>query len=713
VNRRLAFAAAAALAIALAACGGGGGGGSVPALQPQTANNNSAIPPQLLVQAYGQGAMAGATYIGPVSNAHLSISVLVHQQNVQGLNAYAAAVQDPASGSFRHFLTPDQIATQFGAKASDYQAVGQYFANNGLAVAGWKQRLLLSVSGPQANMERAFGTTFGLYQLNGQRFIAPTTQPHFMQQLAVDAVGGIVALRTNHTYIITPPRAGAGYTVGYSPSTVRAAFDYQGAYSLGYNGAGVNLGIIATGPIDTTSMGHGDLDLNAYVSQTGAGQAANVTQVDVSPSPIAAALVKSGCTGSCVFPYSSAFQTPPPVTAPCSGSLPTCNPEDGEAQLDTQQAATLAPGASVLFYLAYNAADCNNVAFPGTCTSSDPDYGPEIGIVEADPEIMQAINDNVADVISISYGGGEPQQGWTAYNTGSNSYVGSFSQLEFAELAMEGIAVFVSSGDDGSAECFSGSAYLPYQCVSYPSGDPSVTSVGGVTAPLNAYGQATGPWVAWGITTFESGPNNPLGIPAGYGALGGSGGGASNIGGYPGNPAVSIPAPSWQKSFVSATYREQPDVSMLGDPSTGVSTMQNVQFGGSLSDIGGTSVAAPQMAAMWADVLSACKANPSAGACANGGGPNSDRLGNAAPYLYAIYNCTSAPCGYGSFTSQLNYNQVFYDIVYGDNQMANPTYAPASPVPGASAGPGYDLVSGVGVPFAGHLIKAITNINVP
>jgi subtilase family serine protease len=713
VNRRLAFAAAAALAIALAACGGGGGG-SVPAMQPQPVNNNnSAIPPQLLVQAYGQGAMAGATYIGPVSNAHLSISVLVHQQNVQGLNAYAAAVQNPASGSFRQFLTPDQIATQFGAKASDYQTVGQYFANNGLAVAGWKQRLLLSVSGPQANMERAFGTTFGLYQLNGQKFIAPTTQPHFMQQLAVDAVGGIVALRTNHTYIITPPRAGAGYTVGYSPSTVRAAFDYVGAYHAGYNGTGVNLGIIATGPIDSTCGGHGDCDLNAYVNQTGAAQAANVTQVDVSPSPIAAALAKSGCTQpNCTFPYSSAFQTPPPVTPPCSGSLPTCNPEDGEAQLDTQQAATLAPGASVLFYLAYNAADCNNVAFPGTCTSSDPDYGPEIGIVEADPEIMQAINDNVADVISISYGGGEPQQGWTSYNNGLNPYVGSFSQLEFAELAMEGIAVFVSSGDDGSAECFSGSLYLPYQCVSYPSGDPSVTSVGGVTAPLNAYGQATGPWVAWGITTFESGPNNPLGIPAGYGALGGSGGGASNIGGYPGAPAVSITAPPWQKSApISAGYREQPDVSMLGDPSTGVSTMQNYRLAsGTLSDIGGTSVAAPQMAAMWADVLSACAQHPSQGACPASG----HRLGNAAPYLYAIYSCASTPCvPFGGFTSQLAYSQVFYDIQYGDNQMANPSYGPASPVPGASAGPGYDLVSGVGVPFAGHLIQAITGEPVP
>ena len=393
----------------------------MPATQPLApVNGNSAIPPQLLVQAYGQSAMVGATYIGPVTNANLNVSVLVHQQNATGLIAYAQAVQDPTSGSFRHFLTPDQIATQFGAKQSDYQAVAQYFANNGLAVDGWKQRLLLSVTGPQASLERAFGTTFGLYELNGQKFIAPTSQPHFLQQLAVDAVGGIVRLRTNHTYIITPPRANAGYTVGYSPSTVRAAFDYQGAYNSGYSGSGINLGIIATGPIDNTCGGHGDCDLNNYLTQTNTTLAATVTQVDVSPAPIATALVKSGCTGSCVFPYSSAFQTPPPVTAPCNGSLPACNPEDSEAQLDTQQAATLAPSANVLFYLAYNANDCN-VAFPGTCPTTGNSAGaPAIGIIEADPEIMQAINDNVSDVLSLSYGGGEPQQGWTGYNTGGN-----------------------------------------------------------------------------------------------------------------------------------------------------------------------------------------------------------------------------------------------------------------------------------------------------
>ncbi len=701
MNRRLAFVTAAVFAIALAACGGGGGGGAIPNGQsPQTTSGLGNIPAQLIVQNYGQSMMTGATYVGPVTNAHLSVSVLVHQQNAQALLAYAKSVQDPTSSTFRHFLTPDQIAMQFGASQSDYQKTAQYFISNGVMVAGWKQRLLLVVSGSQTNMQKAFGTTFGLYQKNGQQFIAPMTQPHFLQQIAVDSVAGIVKYRTNHSYIIVPPAAGAGLNVGYSPSTVRAAFDYNGAINAGYNGTGINLGIIGTGPIDTTTMGYGDVDLNAYTAATGTRSAAVVTEVQVSPSPVATALAT---LGNPAFPYSDGFKSPPPVTAPCSTNLPGCNPEDGEAQLDTQQASTLAPNSNVLFYLAYNESDCD-INFPGPCPTSGPNEGaPYIGIVEADPEIMQAINDNAADVLSLSYGGGEPQQGWTGYS-GTGGYEGSYSQLEFAELATEGIAVFVSSGDNGSAECFSGNSYLAQPCVSYPAGDPSVTSVGGVTSPLNAYGQQTAPWLAWGISTYDGG----YGACDSQGFCGASGGGSSESGG------IDIPAPTWQSTVLGATSREQPDVSLVGDPSTGVAWIQNEQWGGAVQDIGGTSVAAPQMAAMWADVLSACKVHPTAGACASGSGAFPWRLGNAAPYFYAIYHCTATPCSaLGSFTPKLAYNQVFYDIVYGDNQMTNPTYSPASPIPGASAGPGYDMVSGVGVPYAGHLINAITGLDVP
>ena len=108
--------------------------------------------------------------------------------------------------------------------------------------------------------------------------------------LAVDAVGNMVRYRADHPYIIIPPHAAQGYSTGFSPSTVRAAFDYQGAYNAGYSGSGIILGIIGTGPIDTTASGHGDVDLNALLGDTNTANAAPVTQINVT--------TERGCRGT-------------------------------------------------------------------------------------------------------------------------------------------------------------------------------------------------------------------------------------------------------------------------------------------------------------------------------------------------------------------------------------------------------------------------------
>jgi subtilase family serine protease len=252
--------------------------------------------------------------------------------------------------------------------------------------------------------------------------------------------------------------------------------------------------------------------------------------------------------------------------------------------------------------------------------------------------------------------------------------------------------------------------------VSYPAGDPFVTSVGGVTAYLSPFGQIQAPVLAWGISTSET-----INGGIGYGATGASGGGTSTF----------MPAPSWQKTALGATLREQPDVSLVGDPSTGVTFYTNGSsdvFPKGPSAIGGTSVAAPEMAAVWSLVLSACQQNPGKGMCPASSGGKSYRLGNASPYLYAIYHCSATPCSAfswtnnipsgvpspgpagGSLTAALAYGSVFYDVLYGSNEMQNPDTTAAAPIPGAQAMTGYDQTTGVGVPFAGHLIQAITGL---
>lgn len=418
--KRVGLGALVLLGAIIAGCGGGGGSKAIPATQP-IGQNNATVPSQLLVKSWGAGVMRGATYVGPVTNANLSVNVLVHQQNAQGLVQYAQMANDPGSADYHKWLTPQDIATRYGATLTDYQNVANYFVQNGVSVAAWPQRLILVVSGPQANMQRAFGTTFGMYEKNGKQFVAPMSAPHFQQQLAVDAIGHIADYRPNHTYIIPgAPRVSAGYATGFSPSTTEAAFDYIGAFNSGYNGSGVTLGIIGTDPIDTTASGKGDADLNNYLAQTHVSNAAAVHFELVQGTAVAAGLSTSGIPQS-QFPYTDDFTaTPPPPWA--------VQNEGGEAQLDTQQASALAPGSNLLFYFAYNANDgCSGASFTTTCPASSPT--PQWGLSEADAEIQQVIADNTADVISMSYGGGEQDQGWTCYSGCADAYEGSYSQL--------------------------------------------------------------------------------------------------------------------------------------------------------------------------------------------------------------------------------------------------------------------------------------------
>jgi len=207
--------------------------------------------------------------------------------------------------------------------------------------------------------------------------------------------------------------------------------------------------------------------------------------------------------------------------------------------------------------------------------------------------------------------------------------------------------------------------------------------VGGVNAPFNESGRLNGQITAWADNTTG----------------GGNGEFDNNVGSGGGISAV-FKAPKFQSEAVKgATMREVPDISLDADPDTGVAIVAYAKWHPYVFAEGGTSAAAPEANAQWAVVLSACKATP---ACETAGGAKPYRLGNATPYYYEIYTGKAA----------LPYAQTVYDVIYGDNQPVPASPVPASPSPfptpvGYSAGPGYDLVTGVGVPFTGHLIDAV------
>ena len=668
--RILAAVTAAAL---LVACGGGGGGSSKPAaVVPNNPTNQGAASPSSTAFKYTSNALTGATPAGAVQIGTMKVDVQMNLPNVAALHQYAASVGDESSGLYRHFLTPEEIGSRFGASDADYNAAIAYFTAAGLQVTGWKQKSVLRVVGPQANMEQAFGTTFGLYHLRSGDAYGPMATPHFSKPLAVHSVTQLVynPKWTKRNAIAIGPHGGApGFDFGIPPQQLAAAFDYTGAYQAGFTGTGINIGIIGTGPIDQK-------DYNTMKSALALGW----NDAGGAFHPTTNTITQINAQGSANV-NGGALATPPPVTGPCSGSLPACNPEDGEAQIDTQQTASLAPTASVLFYLAY---------VPHETFGTSHDFGPREGISEVNDEVQQAINDNLADILSLSYGLAEQYSDYTLAD-GTTFDPNGTEPVQFAMLQAEGIAVFVSSGDAGAQGCarpYFGTApgvSSPDQpCVSAPAVDANVTSVGGITAPIDESGKKIGPYTTWGVQTER-----------GFGATGGG-------------LSVAVAKPAYQTGpGITGTKRNQPDASLEADPFTGVATAFNTSFsGGGFGGFGGTSVAAPEMAAMWALVLDACR--QTAACTAKGSGPKPYRFGNAAPSFYKIYNSAAL------------YPATFLDIVDGNNGVrpcsVNPGQVGPCPNPsptidpGFNAGTGYDLTTGIGVPFGRHLIKSVVGV---
>jgi subtilase family serine protease len=180
----------------------------------------------------------------------------------------------------------------------------------------------------------------------------------------------------------------------------------------------------------------------------------------------------------------------------------------------------------------------------------------------------------------------------------------------------------------------------------YPASDPLVTAVGGTEG---------NPW--------------PEGLQNATGGYGGEetwnespfGGGATG-----GAPSQLFSAPAYQAGVTGYASRTVPDVALNASVAAG----NVIVIGGRHTIVGGTSVSTAEWAGIFALVNQA--------RAAAGKGP----LGSANAALYAVSE---------------NHADAFHDVTSGDN-----TFDPA--FPGFSAGPGYDLTTGLGTPDVAKLV---------
>ena len=264
------------------------------------------------------------------------------------------------------------------------------------------------------------------------------------------------------------------------------------------------------------------------------------------------------------------------------------------------------------------------------------------------PQIVKAeeyvIKHHLGDVISQSFGAAEE----TFPNAASIMNLRGAYTL----AAKDDVTVLASSGDAGasSPSNVADTTYFTTPVVNWPASDPLVTAVGGTQIHLNQAGARTAPDNVWNDTAL-------LGEPAA------GSGGVSSV----------FSQPSYQSSVSSVvgSWRGVPDVAL----SAAVDGAAIIYFEGSYTIVGGTSEASPLFAGIVAI------ADQVAG----------HSLGQLNPALYAL----------GSGGPGLP------DITSGNNTVSFTQGGKSYTVKGYTAGPGYDLASGLGTVDGANLVAEL------
>lgn len=551
----------------------------------------------LLLSGFAATSFAGdttpATDVGaapPSQLVHVTLMLKLRQR--AALEQFVQQTATQGSPNFQKFLTTSEFASRYGATDAQIAKVQAFLKKQGLTGEVLANHMAIQTTGTISQFSHIFQTTIHDYvsRRSGRRFHRPTGSLLLPSDIT-DSVGFVIGLSNERRYKphITKAPAIAGNQLQLGPriSTLSkaagsnpTATGQPGDYTVGdvANFYNVNPlyqhGITGQGAtIGVVTLANFlPADAEAYWSDIGLATKPNrITQVHVD--------------GGADF-------------GAAAGSL--------ETSLDVEQSGGMAPNANIIVYDAPNTNE---------------------GFVDV---FLQAVTDNKADSISVSWGGAEIYNFAALNITGARINdtrdVGDLRALDqiFLEAAAQGQSMFAASGDNGAYDT---SGALPTGTdpgtfnapltVDSPASDPYITAAGGTTVPYR-FSFHGGPVDAitqesvWGWDYIQ----NYFDTNFGPGLLdlfsAGGGGGVS----------VYWPQP-WYQWFTRGTESSQrkqalvfndpqagpttllklpanfrgrnvPDISLNADPETGYIVISSAD-GGFVDGYGGTSFVAPQL----------------------------------------------------------------------------------------------------------------------
>lgn len=566
--------------------------------------------------------------MGPVEDSfkleNVSLMFKLTESQQADLTALLEEQQDPSSPNYHQWLTPEQYADRFGLSQNDINKVVAWLQAQGFQVTQTaRSRSWVSFSGTAAQVQAAFHTEIHNFSLHGKMYYSDATEPSVPSALA-DMVLGIGAL---DNYRLKP--RGVFHRVKAEPNP-----DFTSSIS------------------GNTFVAPGDFaiiyDINNLYSSgiDGTGQKIAVMgQTDIVLSDITTFRSVSGLP-------------PNNPTVIVNGTDPgTSSADIDEASLDLEWSGAVAKNATIIYV---NSTDVFNYS------------------------LTYAIDQDVAPVISISYGDCEANWGPTSLS--------ALAQLG-QEANSQGQTIVAAVGDSGAADCDS-SETSPVTVATHglavdaPASLPYVTGMGG-----SEFNEGSGTYWKTVNNGVDVSPSALSYIPemvwndtSSTNGLAAGGGGAS----------IHFSKPIWQTGtgVPNDSARDVPDISLSASPvhdsylycvqgscMNGYRVVSsNPNLNNTLAVAGGTSFGAPTFAGTVALINQ--QMNTPMG------------QGNINPVLYSMAATSPA---------------AFHDITTGNNMVpcqAGTADCPSGGNIGYSAGVGYDQASGLGSIDAFNLVTA-------
>ena len=426
----------------------------------------------------------------PMTDLILVLSRSPEQQ--VAFDKFVAALYDPESPSFHHWLSPEEVGAAFGPSPVDIASISSWLARGGFSVTEVApNRMSIRFGGTAEQVESAFHTEIHNLEVKGEAHIGNMSDPQIPAALA-PVVAGVKSLhnffpRPQHhlgAKVTRDPATGKWRRVAASPaeptanrSTRSSAVKPQFGISVPASGGSNAYLLEDVSPYDFATI-YNVLPLwNASTPIDGTGQTIAIAGTsNICLGQTDSACLYNGSYNNDIATFRSTFGLPAYTVSNqptavsgnsqplkvCSNSTAACGINDLiENSLDVEWAGAVAPGAKIVLVSSYPAS-----------SSDDALYDSENYIV----------SHKTASIMNVSYGVCE-------------LYAGTAGNLEYYNLWQtayaEGIAVFVASGDGGAAACDDGA--------STSAGNPYSAQMG-----LSVNGLASTPFnVAVGGTDFN------------------------------------------------------------------------------------------------------------------------------------------------------------------------------------------------------------------